>query len=254
MIPRLLRSIADLIAPPQCCICKAPLLADETSICQLCLDKLPRTGYHRIPDSDFLQKLCAHDIPLDRATALLRYTPDSPVARTIIQFKYHNRQHLAIKLGELMAYELLSTGFLTGIDYLIPVPIHFTRRLKRGYNQSELLARGISNITRIPVATWLRATHSRSTQTRLTAEERRQNASKNRFRLRGAPDLTGKHLLLIDDVCTTGSTLRACLRALHDATARPAPPSPASAASSPFSAASSPSPVLFSVLTLASTH
>lgn len=217
MIKKFLLSIANLIAPATCCVCRRSLLRDEVSICRQCLAGLPRTGYHRIPQSDFLQQLCAHDIPLDRATALLRYTPDSPVAKTIIHFKYHNRSRLAISLGQLMATELLSTGFLSDIDYLIPVPIHFTRRLKRGYNQSELLAQGISRITKIPVATWLRATRSRSTQTRLSTEDRQKNAAKNRFRLIGAPDLTGKHILLIDDVCTTGATIRACLRALRDA-------------------------------------
>lgn len=215
ILNKLIRRVVDILVPDLCCVCGRRLLAGEQGVCSVCLDSFPLTGNHRQPDGPFAQQFVSTDILFGRAAALYRYEPHAPLSRAIIAFKYHGRQRLARHFGRIMSMKLLPTGFFAGVDWLVPVPIHYTRRLKRGYNQSEELASGISDTASIPVGLWLKATHSRTTQTRLSGEEREQNASRNRFKVKGAPDLVGKHVMLIDDVCTTGATIRACIRAIH---------------------------------------
>lgn len=211
ILSRLAGAVKDLIAPNLCVICGRKLINEEAAICAHCLSKLPRTGLHTQPDSFFLQKFSSTGLLVPRATGVLRYEPRGEVSRAIVEFKYHGRSRLAAELGREMAIELIPSGYFADIDALVPVPIHFTRRMRRGYNQSEMIAEGVSEVTGIPVENLLRATHSRSTQTRKSATEREKNAAKNRFRVKKGVDLSGKHLMLIDDVCTTGATIRACL-------------------------------------------
>lgn len=206
----------NLIAPDLCCVCGTRLLREECGVCSVCLSKFPLTGNHRNPDGPFTQQFLSTDIRFGRAAALFRYEPHTPVAKTIVAFKYHGRERLARHLGRHMAMRLIPVGFFAGVDCFVPVPIHFTRRMHRGYNQSEQIAAGIAEVSGIPVATWLNATHARATQTRLSAGEREKNAGKNRFRVRHSPDLAGRHVMLVDDVCTTGATIRACMRAIND--------------------------------------
>lgn len=217
-----LRWLADIIAPDLCCVCGRKLIADECGVCSECLDSFPLTGNHRQPDGPFAQQFVSTDTLFGRAAALYRYEPHAPLSKAIVAFKYHGRERLARHFGRIMAIRLFPTGFFAGVDCLVPVPIHFTRRMHRGYNQSEHIALGVSELTRIPVGTWLKATHSRSTQTRLSGEERERNAGRNRFRVKGSPDVADRHVMIIDDVCTTGATIRACIAAIraHDPSVR----------------------------------
>ena len=118
-------------------------------------------------------------------------------------------------MGRLMAVELQPTSFFDGIDYLLPVPLHPARLHQRGYNQSELLCRGISLITHIPLVTdVLVRTHNNATQTHKSSTERWQNAQGLFAATSQAPQMRNKHILFVDDVFTTGATLSACITAL----------------------------------------
>ena len=213
----MLRQLARLVAPDACALCGERLLDDERTVCAICLRRLPRTRFHRMADNPVFQRVFDASIPVERAGALLLYARGNTVARLIQSFKYDGRASLARTLGSMMAAELLPAGFFGGVDCLVPVPLHFTRRLKRGYNQSQLLCEGIAAVTGIPVEKWLVASRAHRTQTHLAGERREENALRNCFRLRGAPALSGRHILVVDDVCTTGATLRACLSAIHAA-------------------------------------
>ena len=153
-------------------------------------------------------------VPTEMGTSLFRFEKGSPYQSFSMSLKYRGNQNAGLYLGRMLGQELLHTSF-SGCDILVPVPLHKKRLKKRGYNQSEVIARGASEITRIPVVTGLlmRSTHHPS-QTSMGRYERYQNIKGNFSISPGAPDITGRKILLIDDVMTTGSTLEACSQEL----------------------------------------
>ena len=137
------------------------------------------------------------------------------MAQLVYELKYHGRPDIGEDMGRLMAYEMQLARFFDGIDVLLPVPLSKKRLRQRGYNQSEMLARGVSEVTGLPVVTKaLRREHFQKSQTLLNRQERRENVE-GTFILKRPELLEGKHVLLIDDICTTGATLLACGEALR---------------------------------------
>lgn len=202
----LIADISSVFMPSKCHLCGALLHEGERHLCTPCVAKLPRTLFHRIPDNP-MAMLFAGIVPFERATAHFFYAPGSNLAQLIQDFKYRNFPSVAERLGEIIGSELLPVGFFYEIDGILPVPLHFSKRLRRGYNQAECLAQGISNQTNIPVLSNLKASRAHRTQTAMTHEQRCENI-KGVFDIKHPDELRGKHLLIIDDVCTTGSTLR----------------------------------------------
>ena len=161
-----------------------------------------------------MAQLFWHLAPIERAAALIYYEPHSEVAQIVYQLKYNNRPDIGEDMGRVMACDMQLAGFFEGVDVLLPVPLSCKRLRQRGYNQSEQLARGISDITHLPVVTKaLRRKHFLQSQTQLSRQERQENVA-DMFELRDGSILEGKHVLLVDDVCTTGATLLACMDAL----------------------------------------
>ena len=204
--------ILSIIFPQRCHICKGHLGEHEKFICQKCVDTLPYTMYHRILFNPVEQRF-AGIIRFERATSLLIYTRNSDAAKIIHDFKYREFPSLATLMGMIMAKELYTSGFFNDIDCIIPVPLHFVKRLKRGYNQSRMLAKGVASVIDCHVATNLYARRHHSTQTAKNRYERWQNTT-DTFSVKRPHQLEGKHILLIDDVCTTGATLIAAAQAI----------------------------------------
>lgn len=202
----MLKAFIDILFPPLCHGCSTLLTQHESFLCLDCLTHLPRTLYHLQPSPNPMESRFAGRIPFERATAFLSYSHDSVTSFLIHDFKYRNVPQLARRLGSLMAEELSYSGFFRDIDAIIPMPIHWTRRLHRGYNQTEHMAEGMSEVLDIPIADNLKTRRPHQTQTRLSTEERRKNIS-GIFSVRHPEQLIGKHILLLDDVCTTGSTM-----------------------------------------------
>ena len=166
--------------------------------------------FHNQPFNEIHQKLAAPGILIERATAMFRYAHNSDYATLVRDAKYNNRPWQIRTLARNYAREIAPDGFFDGMDAIIPVPMHWWKELKRGFNQSYELARGISDITRLPILDNLEATRSHTTQTALTGDERRKNL-KGIFKLFRPNELDGRHILLVDDIITTGSTmLEAC--------------------------------------------
>lgn len=207
-----IKSIVNFIFPSVCHICGKNLHGSEEFICTPCQSALPRTLYHRRPDNPMEQRF-AGLFPFEHASGHFFYSPQSELATIIHDFKYNGFKRLARHMGRLMGRELLTTGFLSDIDVIVPVPMHFYKQARRGYNQSEQLALGLGDITSIPVDTTLRATRPHRTQTRLSHKERLDNIS-GIFSVRGN-SLEHSHILLVDDVCTTGATLTEAASTLH---------------------------------------
>lgn len=206
--------ILDFISPRQCVVCGERLAPTEHSLCSTCLLHLPRTTYQFTPHDNPMAQLFWHLSPAEQAAALIFYEPHSEVAQLIYDLKYHDRPDIGEDMGRLMAGEMQLARFFDGIDVLLPVPLSRKRLRQRGYNQSEQLALGISDVTHLPVITKiLRRTHFHQSQTQLSRRERQENVE-DMFELHDSSMLQGKHVLLIDDICTTGATLLACCDAL----------------------------------------
>lgn len=202
-----LRGVADFLFPRVCVVCGARLSAGERFVCVCCGQDMPLVRYPSFEDNPMAQRFWAFR-PFVRAYSYFFYQRGSYKTRILHEFKYHNCPQLAVYMGGLLAGSSTFDGFFADIDVLIPVPLAPERQKERGYNQSELLAIGISQVTGIPVDT--RAVvrvRNNPTQTQFTAVERQANVRSVFSLTPHADSLRGKHLLLIDDVFTTGATL-----------------------------------------------
>lgn len=211
------RAMSDLsrVLFPLCCpVCHQPLVDGEELLCLECHWKIPRTNYHLSSDNPLHHKLIDIHTPIEKAASFFFYKNESPYSRLIRDAKYNGHPEIDRDLARLFALELRPTGFFDDIDIIMPVPIHWSKRIKRGYNQTEHIARGLSDISGIPVACNLRAVKGHSTQTRKKAKERR-NALLNIFKVDHPDELAGLHILLVDDVITTGATMMTCAATLH---------------------------------------
>lgn len=211
----MLRELIDFLVPAECSLCGSGLPHGVEVLCPLCAAGLQRTGHQNVSDNPMEMRF-AGIFPFDRAVGFFHYSPDAPISFLIHDFKYRGIQPTARYLGRLMAEELMISGFFDDVDFLMPVPLHWLKHMRRGYNQSEEIAVGVSKVTGIPVSTDLRATKSHRTQTGISATGRRENVE-GIFRLRHPERYGGKKIILIDDVCTTGATLTAAAEALLSA-------------------------------------
>jgi ComF family protein len=184
-------------------------MRNESLICTECYVQIPRANFHLKPDNPVAQLFWGR-CQIEKAAAFSFYTRDSRIRRLIQQLKYKGIKEVGPELGRIYALTLKPSGFLNGMDIIIPVPLHPSKKRKRGFNQSDLISEGISWVSGIPVVTGalVRKTIS-STQTRKSRYERWTNVE-DIFRVTDKDILAGKHILLVDDVITTGSTLEAC--------------------------------------------
>ena len=212
---RIFSYLLDLFYPPLCAGCGEVLDDSSLVVCNTCRKSFPLTEHATHADNR-VSGLFTDIKKVERAAAYCHYVRDSRFYQLIHQLKYYNRPQVGVWLGKQAATHFLSQNpqWFSGIDYLIPVPLHKKRLRQRRYNQAELIADGISAATGISVLTnRLVRIVDNPTQTKRTAEERRQNTT-GIFALKGGNDLRGKHILLIDDIVTTGSTLRSCISVL----------------------------------------
>ena len=178
-------------------------------ICLRCNIDMPRTNWHLERDNP-VEKLFWGKIPLERATSYFLYHKGSDFRHILHLLKYGGRVDIGRTMGRLVAEEIVGSGFFDGIDAIVPVPLHPRKQRARGYNQSECLASGIADVTGIEldIQAVKRCVHS-PTQTRKSAYERWENVA-GIFQADHPERYTGKHILLVDDVLTTGSTVTAC--------------------------------------------
>jgi len=171
--------------------------------------KMPKTGFGDHPDNP-VNKIFWGRVPVCSATSLFRFEKGSAYQSLLHDLKYRGNRNIGLYLGRLLGQELVNTAF-SQCDLMIPVPLHRKRLNQRGYNQSEIIALGASEITGIPVFTNLieRKQNTRS-QTSMNRLERFDNIAAAFFPRNSSVDLTEKKVLLIDDVVTTGATLEAC--------------------------------------------
>lgn len=213
---RYIRTCLDLIFPRLCPICGRPLLEGEKYFCASCAYSLPHTHFDSLTDNPACDRM-AGKIPFDSATAFLQYGKESSVQTLFELFKYHGNKDLAYQLGMMAADYFLPKGLFDRVDCILPLPLHENKWMKRGYNQSEWIARGLSSVSGLNVDTdaVFRKVEN-PTQTRKGIWDRKLNVE-NIFALRFPENLGGRRVLIVDDVMTTGATMEACARCVWSA-------------------------------------
>jgi ComF family protein len=208
------RSMLHLFLPRCCAVCGKGLVEGESLLCTACRWNMPLTGSWSDPDNPIREKMHAL-IGAEQAASLFYYQKRSGYDQLIYRFKYQGRGSLSYALGRWLGEELKRSGLYSDIDVIVPVPLHPLRLIKRGYNQSELFARGIAAVLKVPVRSRLliRKVHNRS-QTHRAQTDRWENVA-GIFALRSPRRLEGRHILLVDDVLTTGATLESCAEAIR---------------------------------------
>lgn len=206
---RFLISLLDIFYPRLCLVCKRSLLGEEKHICAHCLLNIPRTHFHRYKENP-AEQLFRGKIRIEDAAAFFLFTQNGDYRHIIHEIKYHGEKECGYMLGAIYAQELIDDHRFGNIDFIVPVPLHKKKQRKRGYNQSEWIARGMADTWGKELRTdlILRNKDNRS-QTNKSLYDRWLN-TRDVFISQHAETLEGKHLLLVDDVITTGATLEAC--------------------------------------------
>ena len=209
------QSFIDLIFPRICAGCQQPLQLNETQICVDCRFELPFTNSH-IHEDDKLNKRFMGKVKLERSLAFLKFVKGGKVQRIMHELKYKGNVEVGEILGKMYGSDLKEKGFSDKFDLILPVPLHTNRLIIRGYNQSDSLAKGLSESLQIE---WRNDVLKRGIETRTqiskTRSERYENM-KDVFFVDKPEGLLGKRIVVVDDTLTTGATLESCVLALND--------------------------------------
>jgi ComF family protein len=206
----------SLFFPRLCLACSAHLVRGEKVLCTGCLLSMARTDFHLKRNNTLEQAFWGRCL-VERAAAFSVFNRGSRIRKLIHGLKYNGRTEIGQMLGELYGSILTESGFMADIDMIVPVPLHPARQRQRGYNQSDYIANGLSGSSGVPVQKNIIMRSDRSgSQTKRGRYERWENV-KSLFFVPDPDVIAGKHILVVDDVITTGSTMEACVNALHEA-------------------------------------
>ena len=203
----------SLLFPRLCYACGNQLMRNENLICTECFVVIPRTNYHFIEDNPVAQLFWGRCL-IEKAAAFSYYNKGSRIRKLIHNMKYNGIREIGYDLGRLYGLSLKTSGFINDIDIIIPVPLHPVKKRIRGFNQSETISMGIADATHLPVdLKSLARVLVSATQTKRSRYERWTNVE-GIFQVLDSQTIMGKHVLLVDDVITTGSTIESCTNEL----------------------------------------
>ena len=210
---RYLNDFISLFYPRNCFGCGNQLVTNEKVLCTACHLNLPKTNFHLLKDNP-INKVFWGRVEVESAASLYFYSKGGKVQNMIHQLKYKNHKEVGIYLGELLGNELMVSSLFKDVDLIIPIPLHKKKLRKRGFNQAEVFANGLGNAMNIVVDIHsVLRTIATSTQTKKGRYKRWENVNEI-FKVINPDLLSGKHILLVDDVITTGATMEACIQVL----------------------------------------
>ena len=201
--------ISHLLFPHNCLGCATDVLNDDDLICARCLTELPTTNFFSSSDNP-IEKIFYGRMKIEHAAAGFYFTKDSLMQHLMVQLKYKGNKEVGIYLGKLIGYQLIQSNRFNDVEALIPLPLNAKKEFKRGYNQSMAICEGIAKIWQKPI---LKDAVIRTVFTETQTHENRINRWQNMdgvFAVANPSAIEGKHILLVDDVVTTGATLEAC--------------------------------------------
>ena len=209
----MLRELLHIIYPALCIHCGKPLVGNERNICTICISEIPWT--HQAPQRDNVAEMrLIGRVPVQSAAALMTFKKGNVTQSIVHEIKYHGNITLAHQFGSILGNELLISGRFSSIDYIVPVPLHWWRKLRRGYNQSQLICEAMSKVMGKPiVSNNLYRKRYTTSQTRKNRVDRLDNMS-DVFAVRKPQKFENKHILIVDDILTTGATTEGCYHAL----------------------------------------
>ena len=204
-----MKELADLILPRICPVCGEVLSGVEREMCLDCLSSLPFTHYWSYKDNP-AEELFWGKVYFERAASLFFYGDNSPYGHLIHKLKYNGREDIGVFLGKMLGRRLKESGLYSGVDAVIAIPVHPLKYWMRGYNQAGIIAESVAGELGVKVIRGVLTKRAfAKSQTTMDPEHRWKNAVSS-FSLKKGLKVKGKHILLIDDVLTTGATLEAC--------------------------------------------
>lgn len=214
---QVLHPVLDLIFPKYCIACDQLISAESGFLCLSCTYTLPYTDMEKTEENAAQMRMLTK-LPARYAASLLYFVEEGKVREMLHRLKYQNRPEIGVYLGKLIAQKFAQQAWFHTIDAIIPVPLHAAKQARRGYNQSECIAEGIAEYIRKPVLSKaVRRVKNTESQTEKNRKERIDNVA-DAFEVRKPGQIKDKHILLVDDVLTTGATLASCGRSILSGT------------------------------------
>ncbi len=207
------KDLRDLFWPPLCPVCGERMPDGARTVCTVCRMDAPLTGFWTQVDNPVVRKFWGL-VPVVNASAFLFFVRGNGYRDLIHGFKYYGRWRQALEMGAWYGGELAAGGLYAGVDVVVPVPLHLRKRLRRGYNQAEYIARGIAESLGVPVDVHSVRRHRHNPSQALKEHRQRWENVRGIFSVRWPGRLCGKHILLVDDVLTTGATVTSCAEAI----------------------------------------
>lgn len=217
-----IHAILEVLYPSFCCVCKGKLIQGEQIVCSDCLQTISLTE-HALLEKNGIDLLFAElihkekrTVHFERGAAFAYYNRErGQTLRSMIEqgkFGRHTQPHIFYLLGQLAGKEYIDSDIFDDVDFLVPIPLHPRRLRERGFNQAEHICKGLNEILHIPIDTQhLVRTHNNPHQSRSSFHERSSNV-KDIFAVHYPEEWKGKHIMLVDDVITSGSTMMACMK------------------------------------------
>ncbi|RNI32332.1 ComF family protein [Rufibacter immobilis] len=203
-----------LLFPEDCKACGGELAVGETVICSHCRIKLPYTNFHLTPSDNIVHRVFWGRVPVQLATAYLKFQEKGRVQRLLHQLKYRGQEEVGNVLGQWLGTELSTQADFKAVEVVVPVPMHKAKQRQRGYNQVEGFAKEIALALEVPFSTdVLKKNATKGSQTSKNREARWE-AMRQLYGIKNVAAITDKHVLLVDDVITTGATVEACAHVL----------------------------------------